>query len=268
MEKPTAANTNPDPVEIPEEGAEPVAENPEEPVGENPETPEEPVEPEPVKKNHDQRRWERILSERAEFKAKVELYERMQQQSQQKPAPGSERPARENFGNDEDYVDALVQYKLEARLEPMQRELAAKQEQAKVEESWNAKIAQARTDYPDMDEVLSEAQSVPVSPAMAEAIKSSDLGGDLVYFLGKDPDLANKIARMSPIAAARELGRIESYIEYEKAQKKAAPKPAVSKAPAPIKPPKSSNSAGVKSVDEMSPSEYIAFRNKQVGKRR
>ena len=262
MEKPTADNT-PEPVETPEEGAETAAEGAEEkPVAEEV----KPVEPEPVKKpNHDDRRWNRLLQERAEYKAKAELYERQQTQAQQAD-PDSGRPAREKFADDESYVDALTDWKITQKLGPMQAKMAEQQQQSRQDVEWDAKLAVAKKEYADFDDVLADAQEVPVSQAMAQAIKGSNMGADLVYFLGKDPEYASKIARMDPVSAIREIGRIESYIEYDKTNKKPAVK--VSKAPAPIKPVNSSSSPGSKNIEDMTPAEYIAYRNKQVGKRK
>lgn len=262
LEKPTADNIT-EPVTEPEDVTEPATEDAEEkePVAE-----EVKKEDDQPKKNHDQRRWERLLNERAEFKAKVELYER-QQQAQQTQTPDSGRPARENFGSDEDYVDALTDWKLEQKWAPMQQKMAEQQRAQQLDVEWDSKLARAKTEYSDFDDVLSDAQDIPITQVMAQTIKSSDVGADLAYFLGKDPDYAVKISRMDPLSAARELGRIESYIEYDKSSKKSAAKPAVSKAPNPIKPMRSSTSSSTKSLEDMTPAEYMAYRNKQVAER-
>jgi hypothetical protein len=214
---------------------------------------------EPKRSNHDDRRWHKLLQERAEYKAKVELYEQLQRQSQSKP--GSERPARENYSNDEDYDDALTDWKLEQKLEPMQRKIIEQHQAQQIEQAWEDKLSKAKAEYSDFDSVIEESNDIPVTPIMAQAIKTSDLGADIAYFLGKDPEYATKIARMDSISAIREIGRIESYVEYEKTQKA---KPAqVSKAPAPITPPKAGTTQGPKNLEDMSPAEYMAYRNKQ-----
>ena len=219
------------------------------------------------KKTHDQRRWERLLNERAEYKAKLDLLEQQQRTQQTQAKPNSTRPAREKFADDESYVDALTDWKLEQKFEPYQRKVAEQAQQAQIEAQWDVKIAAAKKEYSDFEDVLNDSQNVPVSAPMAQAIKTSDIGADLVYFLGKDPEYATKISKMDPLSAAREIGRIESYIEYEKNQKKEKPV-SVSKAPPPIKPVKSSSTGSTKSLEDMTPAEYMAFRNKQVGKRK
>jgi hypothetical protein len=60
---------------------------------------------------------------------------------------------------------------------------------------------------PDYFEV---AHYAPVSNSMAEIIMESDQSAALAYFLGKNPEVALSISRLSPIQQARELGRIEA----------------------------------------------------------
>lgn len=230
----------------------------EKPVEEKAETEKKPD----AEKNHFQRRQERLLRERAEYKAEAEFL-RSQFQNQQKQAQSKTegRPARDQFESDEDYVDALTDWKLDQKLSGVKEELAQHQNQSQVQSSWVSKVNQARQDYPDYETVMEDAQDIPISKSTAEAMQSSDLGADIAYYLAKNPDEAMRINSLSPIAAAREIGRIESYVEYEKDQaKKKAP---VSKAPAPIKPVKSSSGSGSKSLEDMTPAEYIAYRNKQ-----
>jgi hypothetical protein len=223
---------------------------------------------EPKKKSHDQIRWERVLKERAEFKAKAEWLEQQinQQRQTQAQSPTNGRPARDKYESDEDYVDALTTWKVEQKLSGVEQKLTQHQEQTRTQTEWVSKINQARTDYPDYDTAMEEAQDIPVSESMKEAIQSSDLGADIAYYLARNHDEAERINTLSPMAAAREIGRIESYVEYEKTQK--GKKPPVSKAPSPIKPVHSSSGSGTKSLEDMTPAEFIAFRNKQQAKKR
>ena len=214
----------------------------------------------PRKKNHDERRWERTLKERAEFKAKAEYLELLMQKQQQQPKAEG-RPSRDKYSNDEDYVDALTDWKVNQKMEGVKQELQQHQTQSQSQAEWGSKINQARKEYADYDAVMEDAQDIPINKPVADAIQSSDLGADVAYYLAKNPDEAERINSLSPIAAAREIGRIESYVEYEKTQAKA--KTPVSRAPTPIKPVRTSGSAS-KSLEDMTMAEYVAFRNKQL----
>lgn len=117
----------------------------------------------------------------------------------------------------------------------------------------------------DYHEVAHNA-ALPITAAMAEVIAESEEGPALAYYLGKNLDKADEIARLSPLVAARELGRLEMKLvsEREKAQ---APK--VSKAPPPA--PKlegSGDSALEKEPSQMTDTEYAKWRKRQIAQRR
>ena len=96
-----------------------------------------------------------------------------------------------------------------------------------------------------------------VSPIMAEAIMESDLGIDLLYYLGKNPKEAAKIAELSPVAQARAIFKLESKVGAQVA-------PPKSQAPAPVKPVRGGSAAPTKSPSQMSMAEYAAYRQKQI----
>lgn len=228
------------------------------------EVPKEEKKEEPKKQTHDDRRWNRLLQERATYKAQLDMLLQQQQQTQPK---AETRPSRADYANDEDYVDALTEFKVQQKLVPIAEQMQKRVEQTRVVNEWQGKIAQAKSEYPDFDSALEEAQDIPIQPHVSEALMDSPLGADIAYYLAKNPEDAYRINSMTPTQAIRELGRIESYVEFDKKEKAKVPKAKVSAAPAPIKPPKSSGGGSTKSLEDMSPAEYIAYRNKQ-GKRR
>jgi hypothetical protein len=112
--------------------------------------------------------------------------------------------------------------------------------------------------------------SFPVSDAMAEVCQESDEGPAVLLYLANNIPLADQIARMQPLAAARELGRIEAKLI---GAREAAAK-TVSNAPPP--PPKiegsgDSGTTGIKPTDpdsdKLSDDEWLRRRNKQVARR-
>lgn len=114
-----------------------------------------------------------------------------------------------------------------------EREAAQRKEQ-----TFKQRINDFKKSAPDFDDLVIRNRSLPITEAMAEVIADSEDGPAVAYFLGKNPEAAAAIAQLSPVAAARELGKIEARLalEREQGQKPATPKPAVSKAPPP--PPK------------------------------
>lgn len=219
------------------------------------------------RKKHSTIRWENHLKRTYKAEARAEYLEKQLRdlQQQQSPKQPAGAPDRKSFSSDEEYVQKLNAWTVDQRMATVKQELAQQQQDSRVQTEWAQKITQARADYSDYDSTMSDAADVPVSEALESAIQSSEFGGDIVYFLAKNPDEALRLNSLNQIAAAREIGRIESYIEYEKSQVK---KPVVaSKAPAPIKPVKTSGAAQ-KSLEDMTPAEFIAFRNKQAANKR
>lgn len=141
---------------------------------------------------------------------------------------------------------------------------------ARTKSTYDQKVEAFVKDAPDFYEVFHN--DLPVSQAMAEVIVQSDDGPALAYHLGKNPDVAAQLAKLPPTLAARELGRIEARIQFEREQAKAA-KPPVSKAPAP--PPRiESENAGISARttdntgDTLSDKEWFALEEKRLQKLR
>ena len=94
---------------------------------------------------------------------------------------------------------------------------------------------------------------------MAEVIADSDIGPQLAYHLAENKDAAARIAAMSPVQAARELGKIEARLTAAKD----APKP-VSKAPPPPPTLKAPEGEVDPDPEKMPIDQWLKWRNKQL----
>jgi hypothetical protein len=113
-----------------------------------------------------------------------------------------------------------------------------------------------RKSVPDFDAVM-ETANIPISQAVADSILESDVGPQLRYYLAKNPDVTVKLSEMSPLAAAREIGKLEVKLQ-------ATPATKTSSAPAPISPVKGGTTRNPSSDPaKMTHEEYRAFRSKQ-----
>lgn len=70
-------------------------------------------------------------------------------------------------------------------------------------------------DHPDFAEKVESAENVMISGSMADVIQESEIGPQILNHLIDHPDESERIAGLSPIAAARALGKIEAAIEAE-----------------------------------------------------
>jgi hypothetical protein len=154
-------------------------------------------------------------------------------------------------------------------------EQAKQAAQAEVEQSHQQeRVMKARAEF-EMKEaayaetapdymVVTRAQTLPVSPAMVETLQTAEKGPEVLYYLGKNPDVAASIAGMAPLDAARELGRIE-------ATKLTKPEPPKSKTPPPPPKIKGADSAVVRiksdspDSDKLSDEEWLKRERKRLG---
>ena len=199
----------------------------------------------------EQRKWEREQAQRA---------------SEAQARQGTEAPADlypEQFSSYEDYAEALAERKAEELL--AKREAA--RQQAELLNSYHDREEQARDKYDDFDQVAYN-PNLPVTEVMAQSIQASDIGPDVLYYLGSNPREADRIARLSPILQAKEIGKIEAAMSSNPPVKR------TSTAPAPIAP-VTARSSGTpafdttdpRSVKNMSTSEWIeAERQRQIKK--
>lgn len=136
------------------------------------------------------------------------------------------RPKEGDFSDPVEFDRANLRHAVkEARADELkvEREQTAKEAEAVRAEIWQAKVAEAKEALPDFEKF---AYSAPISDEVAAIVADSEKGPEIAYFLGKNPDEAKRISRLSPIAAARELGRLEAEL---------TPKPKkISNAPPPV----------------------------------
>ena len=145
--------------------------------------------------------------------------------------------------------------------------------QMSTQDTWNKecnRIAQAGfKNYRDFDKTLDEFKATfpewdGVPPSLTEAAMEASPGNEheVLHWLGRNMDEAERIAKLAPSRQGAAIARI--------ADKLNAPK-AVSKAPPPIRPAQGSNTsseAPAKDPSKMSLAEYMHWQDAQDRKRR
>lgn len=199
----------------------------------------------------EQRKWEREQAQRLEMA-----------QAQKAAAPSSDLSP-DQFNTYEDYAEALAERKAE---ELVARREIAKQQEALLENYHNREDA-ARDKYDDFDQVAYN-PNLPVTDIMAQSIQASEVGPDILYWLGSNPKEAERIARLPSILQAKEIGKLEAGMASSPPVRK------TSTAPAPIAPVTARASGAPvydttdpRSTKSMSTSEWIeAERMRQIKK--
>lgn len=183
--------------------------------------------------------------------------------TQQQVDDGGKPPSLADFNYDEGkYQEALLSFATKAAEKTVTAKLSEWERQQSVQrqaQTFKAKEAAFAATVEDYADKVYD-PSVPISAAMAEAIADSEIGPQLAYHLADNRELAAKIAAMSPVQAARELGKLEAKLSAP------PPKP-VTKAPPP--PPKIAATDGEvdKDPEKMSMAEWMKWREKQLKSR-
>lgn len=174
--------------------------------------------------------------EAAELRARLEAMS-----AQAAPVKEEPRPDRSKFANDEEYIEAVAEWKADQRLakrEQEQAEARAKAEREQLVKGWQTAQQRARAEIDDYDEVI-KASDVNLPGHLHQAILESDVGPHLAYYFAKHPDEAKRYNAMSPTKALRELGRLEDRLAEDADDDQPATKPSpkaeieTSKAPPP-----------------------------------
>lgn len=167
----------------------------------------------------------------------AELRARLDAMATQAPAQEAEKPDRTKFASDEEYIEALADWKAKQAIIQREREQAdarAKAEADEIVRTWNKRQEQAMKDIPDYEEVVGAAD-IQIAAHVHQAIVESELGPHLAYYLALNQDEVKRLNAMKPIAAVRHLLRLEDELREEEPAK-VDPKPPKSKAPEPISP--------------------------------
>ena len=232
-----------------------------------------------------QERIEELVAERNALRRYGE-YLLAQVEASRKGAPAGEQPASQPAVNetkqDDDPAPTLERAEFDpVKLSKMQNEWIQKQvakqvqnalKEVEVRQSVQAthkafaeKTAEFRKTAPDFDLVVSNPSLPSLAPEAARALVEADSGPAIVYHLAKNPDLAVRISKLSPVSQAAAIGRIEEQLSRAKTEttstskepsKQTAPakKPAVTQAPPPPKPVQASaphkKDASIMSMDE------------------
>lgn len=209
----------------------------------------------------EQAKFQRQLQEERE--ARIRLEEQLKARAPAEQKNSDNEPQLADYDDFQKYSRDLakwvakqeVQSTLSERqaLESQYRANAAQQQTAAA---WGKKVEAALKDIPDYVDVVSAAD-IPLSAAMKEAIMESDAGPKLAYHLATHPDEAARIATLTPIGAVRALTLIEAGF-------KAKP---VTSTPEPIVPTGAKQTTGVKSLSDLSQSEFEKRRREFRAKR-
>ena len=194
------------------------------------------------------------IADRRALKAYRETLERFAPKQQEAPQePG--RPARDQFASDDDWVEAVADWKLDKR-----DQAANQQKQVQQHQSVSAKTETIYAEAQKIPGFDREAfDELPLTAAIASAVIDSEMPAKLMAHMAANPDDVERISKLSPARQAAEIGKLEMTI---------ASAPKVSKAPPPINPVGGAKGSVSKDPAEMTDKEFAAWRRSQIAQRR
>ena len=216
-----------------------------------------------VRKNHDTSRQNAILEQRLDD-IRVE-----QQKAQLDGTINAPPPKLEDYTTPEDYYEAIESWKKESidsyqkGQEESSKRAKAANDNAKAQQDYQAKVAQAVEKYPDFVDIITnpELPNLPeVSPAGFQAVIESDNFADVAVYLAKNPVELYNLGSLSPIQAIKEVAKIEMRL---------AAKPTSQNQKLAISPPTEvgGQASSVKQTGDMSTEEWMKNRNNQLQKK-
>lgn len=208
---------------------------------------------EPKKKSGFERRVEKLNRKATEAKLEAEFWKQKalgQNQEQAPPATQNRKPQFADYNDIDQFTEALAEWKVDQKLSNYE----ASQKQKTVEHTYVTRKQEFEKSNPDFAEVLDDVAHVVFNQAAMSFISESDVGPAIAYELGKNPDEAERIGKLSAVRQIAELAKIEDKLTQKKPVIVKA-----SKAPAPIKP--TTGKGAVKSVDISDPNlSYADFK--------
>ncbi len=182
-----------------------------------------------------------------------------------------QKPTPDKFTDYNEYVEALTEFKagekVQATLDKRDTEAQARARAESFAKSWGERVTEAKAKHEDYEQVVS-ASDVEVRDHVKEALNDSDMGPQVIYHLAKNPDIAQRLNQMTPLGAAREIGRIELQLAKApepQAETEAEPEPEpapvrkTSAAPPPAKP-LTSGRATAPNLERASMEDYVKAR--------
>lgn len=188
----------------------------------------------------------------------------------QKPPEPAKRPRQEEFTDYDAYLEAVVDWKAEQKLQERdarqmraQSEGQIRQQQNDAAKKFATSAEKARDKYDDFDDAVTD-PDLTITPAMAAIVAEADDPGELAYHLAKNPQEARRIANMSPAKAAMELGRIEDRMKAQAPKPAAVPPKRETQAPPPPKVVAGGTGKPQTRLEERTPDDYYAQRKANI----
>jgi len=176
-------------------------------------------------------------------------------------------PKAADFTDYDQFVVALTDWRVRQARAQWEMESARKAQTEALQhrqENLKTKLQEGYQLYPDFEEVAFDRTASHITPMVVDILAECDHPADVAYYLAKNRVEGMAISRMTPLAAARAIAKLEDKLVASRAGTPAptATNKPITKAPPPIKP-VGGNAPVSKNPENMTQKEYEAWRRQQ-----
>lgn len=224
--------------------------------------------PAKVEKTPEQKRLAELAYEAREAKrqqkAETERREAIERELEEFKAGKGKAPDEGEFDSYSDYLRAVTRWEVQQEMRQREKSQQDEAKKAKALEETERKVARVQEvmgggaesyqDFAVTVEALNASMPDPdrFRGALDTALES-EKASDILYYLGKNPSVVARLAALSPLNQAREIGRLEEKFESKK----------LTAAPAPVTPLKGNGGRVTSDKPPTDPAEYRKWRAKQ-----
>lgn len=209
-----------------------------------------------------QPRIDELTKARREAEREAAYWRGIAQQGQAQPsAPAAPtKPTPDKFNDYGEYVEALTDWKAEQAVAKRMEQDSTRKVAETRNQTFTERQVAARAVMPDYDVVVGGSEA-PISTHVGDAIMESDRGPELAYHFAKNPDVLSKLNDMSPVQAAREIGKLEATLSVKTTP--AVPSKKLSTTPTPASTTVTQGRATTPALATASMDEYMSQRKSQ-----
>jgi hypothetical protein len=148
------------------------------------------------------KRISKLVWEREEAKRQAAYFRGLAEGNRGQPpqgAPDSAKdgpPKQEQFETYDEYLRALTRHEIRTEMAQERQNLTRELEGRELQGGFEKRVEAFRETHADFDEVAFS-NDHQVSPTMRDAIVNTQDGAEIAYWLGKNPEESNRIARLS-----------------------------------------------------------------------
>lgn len=220
-----------------------------------------------------QKRISKLLREKHEYAAQLEAERKAREQLEQRlqQVTPQDAPQEKQYETYEEYLAAKARHEArlayqEARAEEMRREQESKAERERTQmvTGFRASVEQAAHELPDYQDV---AGSVEFDPVIGNALLSNEHGAQILYYLGKNPDVLDEISSRVEGSANKFARAVVELTRLEAKALQLIESRAKSKAPPVVKPVSASGGQSSGPSNRMTADEWRRAREAQIRQR-